>query len=307
MARLNTKLGALELKNPVILASGTAGFGEELEKLIDIKKIGAIVTKTITLNKREGNPVPRVAEAPAGLLNSIGLANPGFKDFMFNKIRFLEKIKVPVIVSIAGDSTDEFKKLTEELDRVPTVSAIELNLSCPNVVHKGTKLAILAQDPGAVRGIVRELRPITKKTLIVKLSPGVTDIKEIAKKASKAGADALSLINTYPAMLTDIDTMRPKLGGVTGGLSGPCIKPLALKCVWDVYNEVKAPIIGIGGIMTAGDAVEFMLCGASAVQIGTATFIDPGAALKVISGIERYLDKKKIKSVKELTGALKTN
>lgn len=298
-------IGKLRLKNPVILASGTAGFGKEIKDLININKLGAIVTKTITLDRREGNPPPRVAETPAGMLNSIGLDNDGIRDFMFEKISFLNTLKIPVIVSIAGDSPEEFTKLAGDLSKVPCVGGIEINLSCPNVFHKGTKLSLLAQDGNATKKIISWVRKKTDSTLIAKLSPNVTNIKEIAKAAEKAGADALSLVNTYPGMLVDIDTMKPKLGGITGGLSGPCIKPLALKCVWDVYNSVRIPVIGMGGIADWRDAVEFMLCGASAVGVGTANFVNPGAPLEILNGIKEYLREKRIKNIKLLTGKTK--
>jgi len=255
--KLNINIGTLKLKNPVILASGTCGFGEEIGKLVDLHKLGGIVTKTITLKKREGNKPPRISETPGGMLNSIGLENKGIKDFIFNKVPYLEKLKTEIIVSISGSTTNEFKELAKKLSGIPCIHAIEINLSCPNVIHGGTKHSLIAQDKKAVEKTIKEIRKATSTTLIAKLSPHVTDIKEIAKKAEKAGADAISLINTYPGMLVDITTMKPKLGNITGGLSGPAIKPLALKCVWDVYNSVKIPVIGVGGIMTAEDAIEF--------------------------------------------------
>ncbi len=305
MAKLNLKIGGLKLKNPVILASGTAGFGEEIKDIIDIRKLGAIVTKTITMNKREGNPPPRVTEAPAGLLNSIGLDNDGLRNFIFKKIPSLEHLKIPVIVSIASGSADGFTKMAKSLSGVPCIGAIEVNLSCPNVIHEGTEFALLAQDKQATRKIISKLRKVTRKTLIAKLSPNVTDIKEIAKAAVSGGADAVSLINTYPGMLVDIHTGKPKLGNITGGLSGPAVKPLALKCVFDVYNAIKAPIIGAGGIMDAADAIEFILCGASCVQVGTANFVNPRAPLEIREGIKRYLREKKIKNIKALIGKLR--
>ncbi len=302
---LNIKIGRLKLKNPVILASGTAGFGEELQELTGITKLGAIVTKTITLERREGNSPPRLCETHAGLLNSIGLANSGLKGFLFEKVPYLEKLKIPVIVSIAGESVGEYTKLAEELSRVPCISAIEVNLSCPNTTYKGTKFFLPAQDKKAVYRIISRLRKTTSLTLITKLSPNVTDIKKIAKSAENGGADVISLINTYPAMAVDINTQRPRLGNITGGLSGPAIKPLALKCVWDVYNSVKIPLVGMGGIMNAEDAIEFILCGATCVQIGTATFVDPEAPYKILKGIEKYLKEKKIDSIDGLRGKLK--
>lgn len=306
MAELKVRIGKLELKNPVILASGTCGFGEEIKDLIEVNKLGAIVTKTITLNKREGNAPPRICETPAGLLNSIGLDNDGLKDFIFKKVPYLESLNIPVIASIAAASIDGFRQLARELSGVPCIRAIEVNLSCPNVIHKGTKYSLLAQDREAVGKIIREIRKIKPRMLIAKLSPNVTDIKEIARAAESAGAGAISLINTYPAMAVDASTMKPKLGNITGGLSGPAIKPLALKCVWDVYNEVRIPVIGMGGIMDAEDAVEFILCGASAVQVGTANFVNPQAPLKILDGIKNYLKEKKIKSIRSLVGKLKT-
>ena len=303
---LSVAIGSLRFKNPVILASGTCGFGHELEELIDVNKLGGLITKTVTLFKKEGNRPPRIVETPAGLLNSIGLANGGLKDFMFQKLKHLEKIQTNIIVSIAGDELDEFVKLTESLSEVPCISGIEVNLSCPNIRHKATGLSLLAQDKKAVEKIITKLRKTTKKVLLTKLSPNVTDIKEIAKAAECAGAEALSLVNTYPGMAVDAYTRKPKLGGITGGLSGPCIKPLALKCVWEAYNAVKIPIVGTGGIIEATDVIEFMLCGASAVQIGTANFIDPQAPIKVLAGITQYMRDRHISDIKCLTGALKT-
>jgi len=303
--KLQVNIGRLKLKNPVMLASGTCGFGSEIEALLDINKLGAIVAKTITLKKREGNPPPRVSEVPGGLLNSIGLDNDGLKDFIFEKVPYLGKLKMPVIASIAGESVKEFSKLTEEISGIPCIQGIEVNLSCPNVVHKGTRFSLLAQDARAVEKIIVTLRKITKRCLIAKLSPNVTDIREIAKAAEGAGSDAVSLVNTYPGMLVDAKAMKPRLGGITGGLSGPCIKPLSLKCVWDVYNSVKIPIIGMGGIMDAEDAVEFILAGSSAVQIGTANFVNPNAPLEIVREIGKYLTKKKIGNIKSLIGRLK--
>ena len=302
---LKTKIGKLELKNPVILASGTCGFGKEIKELVNINALGAIVTKTITLEKKEGNPPPRVAETPSGLLNSIGLDNDGLKDFIFDKVPYLSHLKVPVIVSIAGDNDEEFLKLAKELSKIPCTAAIEVNLSCPNVIHKGAKRTLIAQDANAVKRIISTLRKETKHTLIAKLSPNVTDIKEIAIACQQAGSDAISLVNTYPAMLVDINTMEPRLGNVTGGLSGPCIKPLALKCVFDACKAVKIPIIGVGGIMTYKDAIEFILCGASAIQVGSANFVDPKAPISILNGIEQYLKDKKIKTIKQLIGKIK--
>ncbi len=304
---LRVKIGSLELKNPVMAASGTFGCGEEYGEFFDVGTLGAVVTKTITVMPREGNPPPRVAETPSGMLNSIGLENGGLDDFLRKKVPSLRKLRTRVIASIAGDDEREFGTLAARLDRVQCLDAIELNLSCPNIRgrHAGNK-KMIAQDARAVERIVRAARGSTGLVLIAKLSPNVTDITEIARSAESAGADAVSLVNTFPAMAVDLKTRRALLGNVTGGLSGPAIKPIALKMVWDVYNAVKVPVIGIGGIMTAEDALEFILCGATAVQVGTATFVNPKAPLEIIQGIGRGLRSMKVKSVKELRGRVRT-
>ena len=307
MANLEVNLGRLRLKNPVMAASGTFACGEEASAFFDINKLGAIVTKTITLKPREGNPPPRIVETPSGMLNSIGLENKGLKGFLMDKIPYLEKLKAPVIASIAGETKSEFRRLAEGLSPLACVKALEINLSCPNIVHKGTRFKLIGQDEKAVFGIISEIRRVTKKTLIAKLSPNVTDIAVIARAAEEAGADSISLVNTFFGMAVEVDSKTPKLGNVFGGLSGPGIKPMAIKCVWDVYNAVKVPIIGIGGIMNSNDAVEFIICGASAIQIGTANFVDPEAPLGIIKGIKAYLKKRKIKSLKNLVGSLDIN
>lgn len=297
--KLEVKIGKLRLKNPVMTASGT--FGEEYKGLVDINSLGAIVTKTITLAPRVGNPPPRVVETPSGMLNSIGLENKGLGDFIKNKMKFLNSLKIPVIVSMAGDDENEFKELAKRLSRVNGVDALELNLSCPNLKGKG----IIAQDEEAAHRIVGAVRKATALTIIAKLSPNVTDITSIAKSCEDAGADALTAANTFLGMAVDIETKKPKLGNTTGGLSGPAIKPLALRMVWEAYNKVKVPIIGAGGIMDYRDAVEFMLCGASAVQVGTANFINPNATVEIIEGIKKHLSDNKISDINGLTGALK--
>ena len=278
------EIGRLKLRNPVMVASGTFGCGEEYAKLFDINKLGAIVTKTITLKARVGNPPPRIVETASGMLNSIGLENKGADDFLKEKSPFLKALKTKVVISVAGETTAELQELVKKVGSSGLADAIELNLSCPNIKDRG----IIAQDPKAVGAFVRAARKAAKTVLIAKLSPNVTDISEVAGAAEDAGADAVSLINTFPAMAIDIKTGRPVLGNVTGGLSGPAIKPIALKMVWDVHNAVKIPIIGIGGIMTAEDAIEFLLCGAKAVQVGTANFVNPKAPLEIIKGIEKY-------------------
>ena len=299
-------IGKIKLKNPVMTASGTFGSGEEINEFFDINELGAIVTKTITPEKRTGNPTPRVVETASGMLNSIGLEGDGIDGFIKKKGPFLKKLKTKVIVSIAADNVDGFKEMSKKLSAQKFVSAIEINLSCPNVSHgvKSKKYKLAAQDPKATETIVKEIRKTTKKTIITKLTPNVTDITEIAKAAEAAGSDAIAAINTLVGMSVDINTRKPLLGNIIGGLSGPAIKPVALKMVWDIYKSVKIPIIGIGGIMNAKDAIEFILCGATAVQIGTATFVDPMSSLNVVKGINEYLKQHKIKNIKQLRGAI---
>jgi dihydroorotate dehydrogenase (NAD+) catalytic subunit len=275
-------IAGIKMKNPVMVASGTFGYGEEYSELIDLNKLGAIVTKSVTLNPRPGNPPPRICETSAGMLNSIGLQNDGLKVFIEKQLPFLSKFDVPVIVNVAGETIDEYVEVSRALSREPKVRGIELNISCPNVKKGGMTFGI---DPKATKELIEEVRAATKLPLIAKLSPNVTDITVIAKAAVSAGADALSLINTVLGMAIDIKTKKPKLATVTGGLSGPAIKPIAIRMVWQVAQVVKVPIIGIGGIMTAEDAYEFLLAGASAVQIGTANFVDVEAPLKIIEGL----------------------
>ena len=302
MVNLSVKIGKLKLKNPVMVASGT--FGLEYGELVNINSLGAYIAKTVTLKARTGNPPPRVTETASGMLNSIGLENKGVDDFIKDKMPLLvSKTKVPIIVSIAGDDEGEFKELAKRLDRVRGVEALELNMSCPNVKH-GKREGQIAQDEKAVYAVVKSVRLATNLTIIAKLSPCVTDITKIAAAAQAAGADAVSLINTFPAMAVDILTKKPALGNITGGLSGPAMKPIALKMVRDTYKKIRIPIIGIGGIMDYKDAVEFILCGASAVQVGTANFVNPKAAAEIIIGITKYLVSNKIKDVNMLVGGL---
>lgn len=299
---LETKIGKVKLKNPVMAASGT--FGAEYGELIDINKLGAYITKTITLNARIGNSPPRVCETPSGMLNSIGLENKGLDDFIKNKIPEMSKLKIPLIASIAGDDVDEFKELARGLSKVKKIVALEINLSCPNVKH-GKRDFLIAQDEEATSEIIEAVHNATPLSIIAKLSPNVTDIKKIARAAQSAGADAVSLINTLVGMAVDIETKKPALGNVTGGLSGPAIKPVALRMVRETYNSIKIPVIGIGGIMDYKDAVEFILCGASAIQVGTANFVNPAASIGIIEGIKGYMAKNSVKEIRELIGALK--
>lgn len=300
---LETVIGRLKLKNPVMAASGT--FGPEYGSLTDINRLGAYIAKTITLRARTGNPPPRVVETPSGMLNSIGLENKGLEDFIKNKLPELKDIKIPVIASIAGDDAGEFRELAKGLNRARKISAIEINLSCPNIIRRSYEKNIIAQDEKATYEVVNAVRKATRLTIIAKLSPNVTDITKIALAVEDAGADAVSLVNTFIGMAVDIETQRPVLGNITGGLSGPAIKPIALRMVRDVYRKIKIPVIGMGGIMDYKDAIEFILCGASAVQVGTANFVDPTAPLGIVSGLNKYMAKNKIRDIKMLIGALK--
>jgi len=311
---LTTSIGRLKLKNPIMVASGTFGYGEEFKDLVALKDIGAIVTKSITVKPYTGNRPPRIWETTSGMLNSIGLQNEGIDDFIANKLPYLEKIGTAIVVSIAGKRKSEYRELAKRLDKT-SVDAIEVNISCPNIEHgcslkgriAGSCLPrLFAQDAKSTAEIIRMVKSQTKKTVIAKLSPNVTDIVEIAKAAKRAGSDALSLINTILGMEVDIHRQAPRLGNITGGLSGPAIKPIALHMVWDVYKSVKLPIIGIGGIMNAEDVLEFFLCGASAVQIGTANFLNPKTTTDIIEELPRYLKQKNLKNIKELTGRLQT-
>ena len=310
MPNLSIDIGKLKLKNPVMVASGTFGYSQEFADFMDLKKLGAIVTKTITLDPRQGNLPPRTCETPAGMLNSIGLENPGIEVFAEKKLPALKKIGVPIIVSIASEGgRGEFIELARRLDGIKEVSAVELNISCPNI--KDTKTPrhqdarLISQNPKATYDLVKAVRKVTKKTLITKLSPNVTDITQIALAAEEAGSDAISLINTLMGMSIDIEKRRPRLAAVTGGLSGPAIRPVALRMVWEVYQKIKVPIIGTGGIMDASSALEFFLAGATAISIGTANFVNPRASVEIIEGIEKYLIKNKIKDIKALVGSLK--
>ena len=306
----STKIGRLKLQNPVMVASGTFGYAEEFKDIADLKQIGAVITKSVSLAPRKGNKPPRIWETTAGMLNSIGLQNDGVDDFIKNKLEFLKNIGIPVIVSIAGEKAKEYAELAEKLD-IPGVDALEINISCPNVVSRSGLPAanapakLFAQDAKITAAIVRAVKKATKRTIITKLSPEVTDICEIAKAAQKAGSDAIALINTIKGMAVDINTHKPRLGHITGGLSGPAIKPIALRLVWEASRAVKIPVIGIGGIMTAEDAIEFFLCGASAIQVGTATFVNPKAPTAIAKGIEEYLKEKHIFNLKNLIGKLK--
>lgn len=296
---LNTEIAGIKMKNPVMVASGTFGYGEEPSQFMDLDKLGAIITKTVTLKAREGNPPPRIAETSSGMLNSIGLQNKGIKDLIKNQLPFLKKYKVPVIVNIAGESANEYGELAKILNKEPLVKGIELNISCPNVKKGGMQFGV---DPECAAEVVKAARKATSLPIIAKLSPNVTDITVIAKAVEKAGADAISLINTLLGLAIDANSRKFALSAKMGGLSGPAIKPVALRMVWQVAQAVKIPVIGIGGIMNGEDAIEFFLAGASAVQVGTANFIDTQAPISVIAGISDYLARHKLEHYKEIIG-----
>ena len=296
---LTTNLAGIRMRNPVMAASGTFGYGEEYASLIDVKKIGAIVLKSVTLKPREGNAPPRLVETPAGLLNAIGIHNIGVEALKAEKLPGLRDAGTPVIVNIWGESAEEFVKVTEALADVEGIAGIEVNLSCPNV--GGT---LFAQDAAAAEGLLKKVRKRCAFPLIAKLSPQVTDITLIAKACEDGGADAVSLINSFPAMAIDAETKRPLLGNVTGGLSGPAIKPIAVKMVWEVSKAVKIPVVGMGGIMNASDAIEFMLAGAKAVAVGTANFVNPRTAEEIVNGMGDYLVENGFSSVSQIVGVL---
>jgi len=299
---LSIKIGNLDLKNPVMVASGTFGYAEEFKDFMDLKKLGAIVTKTITLKGRHGNLPPRTCETPAGMLNSIGLENPGMDKFIQEKLPFLKKLAIPIIVSIAAEeSPDEFVTLIKQLDKLAEVSAIELNISCPNL----QKDKLISQDAGDTFKLVSAVRQLTQKCLITKLSPNVNSIVDIASAAQNAGSDAVALINTLGGMSIDVNKRVPKLGSWVGGLSGPAIRPVAVKMVWETYNKIKIPIIGMGGIMDIESALEFFIAGATAISIGTANFINPRVSLEIICGLKQYMVDNNIQNLSNLIGRLK--
>jgi len=302
MVDLTVHINKLRLKNPVGTASGTFGFGEEYADFIDLNKLGAIYVKGLTAKNREGNPYPRMAETPSGMLNAVGLQNKGVDYFISDIWPRIKHYNTEIMPNVNGSTVEEYIEVTEKLNELDDINAIELNISCPNVKEGGMAFGVSCPSAMAVTEAVRE---VFDKTLIVKLSPNVTDITEIAKGVEDMGADAVSLVNTFLAMAIDAKTRKPVLSTVTGGLSGPAIKPIALRMVWQVYHAVKIPVIGLGGIMNATDAIEFMLAGASAIQVGTANFIDPQVSEKIIDGITTYCREQKVQKVSDLTGQLK--
>jgi dihydroorotate dehydrogenase (NAD+) catalytic subunit len=301
---LRVNIGALHLRNPVMTASGTFGYGEEFASLVDLHRLGAIVVKGISLEPRPGNPPPRIVETAAGMLNAIGLENIGVESFVKEKLPFLQDIGTPVIVNILGDTVDDYRRLAKRFNEVDMVAAIEVNISCPNVKEGGVAFGT---DPAMAHAVTTAVRENYQGPVVVKLSPNVTDITVIARAVEEAGADAVSLINTVLGMAIDIETWRPMLANTVGGLSGPAIKPIALRMVWQVAMSVKIPVVGIGGITTPEDAIEFLMAGASAIQVGTANFINPKATEEIIEGISGFLQAKKLNSVQELIGSVQVS
>ena len=301
MANLSVKIGSLELKNPVMTASGTFGYGEEFADFIDLAKLGGIIVKGTTLHHREGNPYPRMVETPSGMLNAVGLQNKGVDYFIDNIYPRIKNIDTQIVVNVSGSTELDYVKVCEKLQPLDKINAIEINISCPNVKQGG--MAFGTTSAGAYN-VVSKVREAYGKTMIVKLSPNVTDITEIAKAVEDAGADAVSLTNTFLGMAINVNTRRPYLSTITGGLSGACIRPIAVRMVWQVANTVNIPVVGLGGIMNGRDAIEFILAGATAVQVGTANFIDPTVTVKIVDYVKEYLDKNNIKDVNEIIGGM---
>jgi dihydroorotate dehydrogenase (NAD+) catalytic subunit len=296
---LTVRIGRMTLKNPVVVSSGTFGFGEEFEEFFDPGRLGAIVTKGISLKPMAGNPPPRIFETEGGIINSIGLQNLGFQEFVKKKLPYYRSLETHLIVNFFGNTQEEYVELARRFDGVVGISGLEMNISCPNVKRGGI---VFGTDPRMAYRLVKAVRKSTALTFIVKLSPNVTNIASMAKSVEEGGADAVSLVNTFRAMAVNVHTKKPELANVIGGLSGPAIKPIALRMVWEVGQAVNIPIIGMGGIMTATDAIEFILVGASAVQIGTANLINPKTGIEVIHGIKRYLIQHRIDRIQELIG-----
>jgi dihydroorotate dehydrogenase (NAD+) catalytic subunit len=301
MTDLAININGLVFKNPVLTASGTYGYGEEFADFVDLNRLGGIIVKGTTGRHREGNPYPRMAETPSGMLNAVGLQNKGVDYFISDIWPRIRAYQTHIIVNVSGSTAEEYIEIAGKLNEVEGLPAIELNISCPNVKEGG--MAFGTSCPSAI-AVTSAVRAVYHKTLIVKLSPNVTNIAEMALAVEGAGADAVSLINTLLGMAIHAETRRPVLSTITGGLSGPAVKPVALRMVWQVYKAVKIPVIGLGGIMNATDAIEFMLAGASAIQVGTANFIDPAVTMKIIDGMQEYCQRHNIRHISELTGSL---
>ncbi len=302
MVDLSVNIGKLKLKNPVLTASGTFGYGEEYSDFVDLNRLGGFIVKGTTLNHREGNPYPRMVETPSGMLNAVGLQNKGV-DYFINEIYpRIKDVDSQVIVNVSGACLEDYVKVCEKLAPLDRIEAVEINISCPNVKQGG--MAFGTTCAGA-ESVTKAIREAYDKTMIVKLSPNVTDIAEIARAVEAAGADAVSLTNTFLGMAINVETQRPYLSTITGGLSGACIRPIAVRMVWQVANAVKIPVVGLGGIMNGRDAVEFMLAGATAIQVGTANFVDPAVTVKIVDYIEEYMKRHGIEKVTDLIGAMK--
>ncbi len=299
---LSVSIGGLKLKNPVMIASGTFGYGEEYSSLIDINMLGAIVTKGISLEPSPGNPPPRIIETPSGMLNAIGLQNIGFESFVSDKMPLLRTYDTAVVVNFYGSKIDDYVELAEKLSGIDGVDALEANISCPNIKEGGISFGT---DPEMADEVTRQVRKVTSLPLIVKLTPNVTDITAIARRVEAAGADAVSLTNTFTGMVVDIDKCRPSLANITGGLSGPAIRPISLRMVWETVNKISIPVVGIGGITDYSDALQFLICGAKAVQIGTGLFVNPKAPVSIINGIKGYMAGKRLSHINEILGCLK--
>lgn len=301
MAKLDTNIAGLQLRNPVLTASGTFGYGMEYADLIDLSDLGGIIVKGTTLHPREGNDYPRMAETPSGMLNCVGLQNKGAHYFCKTIYPQIKDLPTRIIVNVSGSSVEEYAECAELINTLDNIPAIELNISCPNVKQGGMAFGVTAEGASAV---VRAVRKVYHKTLIVKLSPNVTSISDIAQAVEDAGADAISLINTLMGMSIDIERRRPRLSITTGGLSGPAIRPVAVRCVWQAAHAVHIPVIGLGGIMTAEDAIEFFMAGARAIQVGTANFIDPMASVRIAQGIDHWLDRHGYPSIQDIIGCI---
>lgn len=302
MVNLNVDFNGLKLKNPVMTASGTFGFGLEYADFVDLERLGGFVVKGTTLHHREGNPYPRMAETASGMLNAVGLQNKGVDYFCKETYPLLKDLKTNVIVNVSGSCVEDYVETAHRVGKLPNIPAIELNISCPNVKEGGMAFGT---DPKSAGEVVSAVRKAYGKHLMVKLSPNVTNIVSIAKAVEDAGADSVSLVNTFLGMAIDVRTRRPKLSTITGGMSGPAIKPIAVRMVWQVAQNVKIPVCGLGGIVTADDAIEFLLAGASCIQVGTANFLYPDATMRVLDGIDYYCEKYGVKDISELIGGMK--
>ena len=299
---LSVQIAGMILRNPVMTASGTFGYGGEFRELVDLKRLGAIIVKGLSLEPSPGNPPPRIVETPCGMLNAIGLENIGIKAFRTTRLKFLRQLGPPIIANIYGQREEDYVTLAQIVNEEPDISAIEVNISCPNVKAGGIAFGV---DPAAAAALTRRIRSVTTKPLILKLSPNVTDIAAIARAVEGEGADAVSLINTLTGMVIDVATRRPKLANITGGLSGPAIRPVAVRMVWQAAGAVSIPVIGIGGIMNGRDALEFLIAGASAVQVGTANFVNPRATMDIIDELQGFMQKQGIAQLTDLIGSLR--